>query len=133
MGKKSFINLSKIKSKKITKAIEANDRERATELQEKGNPFEELIQIVENTLPNAIKLAEESANSGQAKKLIAMSQLMLDCAKHGLDFSDFESLLSKLVDDFVAMSKEVNVVSNDNMLESFLDRLIPNEEGKENG
>lgn len=103
----SFI-YTKIKSKKIKEALEANDRERATELQEKGNPFEELLHVIETSLPNIIQVAEDSANNGIAKKFIAMSQLMLKCNEVGVDYKEHEEELSKLVDDFVAMSKHVN-------------------------
>lgn len=100
---------TKIKSKKIAKALEANDRERATELQRERNPFEELLKVVEGSLPDIIQIAEQSANNGIAKKFIAMSQIMLECNKVGVNYQEHEAELSKLVDDFVAMSKVVNV------------------------
>lgn len=103
----SFI-YTKIKSKKIKEALEANDRERANELQEARNPFEELLHIIETSLPNIIQVAENSANNGIAKKFIAMSQIMLKCNEAGVDYKEHEQELSKLVDDFVAMSKHVN-------------------------
>lgn len=103
----SFI-YTKNKSKKIKEALEANDRERANELQEERNPFEELLHVIETSLPNIIQVAENSANNGIAKKFIAMSQLMLKCNEAGVDYKEHEAELSKLVDDFVAMSKHVN-------------------------
>lgn len=100
---------TKIKSKKIAKAIEANDEARAAEISREGNPFEKLIEIVENSLPNIIELAESTSTSGIAKKFIAMSQLMIKCNENGINYNDFQNVLSQMVDNFVAMSRKVNV------------------------
>ena len=108
LGIGNFI-YTKIKSKKITKALEANDRERATELEAKSNPFEELLKIIESVVPNAIKIAEISATTGEAKKDLAMAKVMLECMTRGIDFKMFEEEISNTIDSYVAMSKEVNV------------------------
>lgn len=114
---------TKIKSKKIAKAIEANDEARAAEISREGNPFEKLIEIVENSLPNIIELAETTSNNGIAKKFIAMSQLMIKCNENGINYNDFQTVLSQMVDNFVSMSRKVNINPKEAELPKEIDKL----------
>lgn len=114
---------TKIKSKKIAKAINANDEARAAEIQREGNPFEKLIEIVENSLPNIIELAESTSTNGIAKKFIAMSQLMIKCNENGINYNDFQNILSQMVDNFVSMSRKVNIYPKEAEQPKEIDKL----------
>lgn len=71
------------------------------------------LEIVEKVIPQAIKFAENCGiMSGDAKKLLATSKIMTEMITKGMDYNSHAAEISKVIDDFVDMSKNVNVKNN---------------------
>ena len=99
-----FLCTKRIKgSKKLTE----NERK---ELTSKVETLQSLQEVLVNVVPQAIELAEKSgAMTPEAKKLIAMSQVMLQCSKQGLSFTEYQDKISDTIENDIMLTKRVNV------------------------
>jgi hypothetical protein len=68
-----------------------------------------IIELIKNIIPKAIKTAEESGGSGTIKKLIAVSQIVMECAKLGVDYNNYASFIDEELENQVKLTNEVNV------------------------
>lgn len=106
----TFIN--KAKTKQLKEESQTNE-EIKTELEETKSEYagvEKLTQLLTNTLPEAIKMAENAGvASGQAKQLLALSQVVLKCNEEGIDYAANKDTIVKTLEDLITFSKEVNV------------------------
>ena len=79
------------------------------EEQSQVDKLEKLQEVLTAVLPDAMVLAEKSgAGTGAAKKLIALSQIMLECNKRGLNFSEHSDVIETQVERSIELTKEVN-------------------------
>lgn len=68
-----------------------------------------IIELIKNLIPKAIRVAEESGGSGSIKKLIAISGIVVECAKLGIDYNSYASFIDKELEEQVKLTNEVNV------------------------
>lgn len=98
-----IIGLAKSHNKKL-KAEEEND-----ELQEKLEDQSAVYKLVNEIIPLAIKKAEDMPNiDGQTKKLLAMSEILLNCNEDGIDFESYKDFISEQIENLITFSKTIN-------------------------
>lgn len=68
------------------------------------------LEVVEKTIPKAITIAEKSgALTPETKKLVATAYVAQEMISNGMNYNEYQEEVSKTIDDFVTMTKEVNV------------------------
>lgn len=71
--------------------------------------LENLMKLFNEIIPNAIKQAENSGANGASKKTIALSNIMLECSKLGIDYNANAADIDKSLEDLINLTKGVNV------------------------
>ena len=77
----------------------------------KTERIEKIVELVSEIIPKAITFAEKSGNSGENKKLLAQSKILIDCMNNGIDYTGLSENIDKAIEDLINFSKEVNAVS----------------------
>lgn len=98
-----IIGLAKSHNRKL-KAEEQND-ELKDDLKESSDAFK----LINEIIPIAIKKAEEMPNiDGSTKKLLAMSEILLQCNEAQIDFDMFKDFISEQIEALIEFSKTIN-------------------------
>ena len=109
---------STLKGKRLKKQVDSELENKCTELESTNDSIrndlensKKLLQLVQNIIPNAIHVAEYSgANiNGSVKKLLAVAQIISDCAKNNISYEDNKDLIDNVIEEQVKLTKEVNV------------------------
>lgn len=109
---------STLKAKRLKKQVNSELENKCEELESDNesvrNDLEnskKLLQLVQTIIPNAIHIAEYSgANiNGSVKKLLAVAQIISDCAKNNISYEDNKELIDNVIEEQVKLTKEVNV------------------------
>lgn len=102
------VNRFKIKRKKLT-AEEENE-----ELQEKLEDKNATYKLVNEIIPLAIKKAEETPLiDGKTKKLLALSEILLNCNEQCIDFELYKDFISEQIENLITFSKTINKRKDD--------------------
>lgn len=70
-----------------------------------------VIELISEIIPKAVMTAEKTGVNGQNKKLIAMSQILIDCMNNGIDYTGISDNIDTTIEKLIAFSKEVNSVA----------------------
>lgn len=68
-----------------------------------------IIDIVEDLIPQAIRVAEQQGGSPAFKKLTAVSWLVIECAKLSIDYNVYSKFIDDEIEKQVKFTNEVNV------------------------
>ena len=109
---------STLKGKRLKKQVDSELENKCNELESTNDSIrtdlensKKLLQLVQTIIPNAIHIAEYSgANiNGSVKKLLAVAQIISDCAKNNISYEDNKELIDNVIEEQVKLTKEVNV------------------------
>lgn len=65
--------------------------------------------LINEIIPVAIKKAEDMPNiDGATKKLLAMSEILLQCNDAQIDFEMFKDFISEQIENLICFSKTIN-------------------------
>lgn len=93
--------------KKHAKKIKCEEENE--DLQEKLEDKNAVYKLVNEIIPLAIKKAEETPLiDGQTKKLLAMSEILLNCNSDGIDFEMYKDFISEQIEALIEFSKTIN-------------------------
>lgn len=107
----SFVKKRKAKSEGSEEVVE--------EEQALPNPFEKLLDIIENVVPKAIEIAEVSgAKTSDSKKSIALSNIVLECINRGVDYKGNFQEINDALERLITMSNKVNINKEHKEVES---------------
>ena len=70
-----------------------------------------IISLISEIIPKAMMFAEKSGTTGDNKKLLALSKILIDCMNNGIDYTGVSDNIDKTIEELVKFSKEVNVIS----------------------
>lgn len=102
------VNRFKIKCKKL------NAEEENEELQEKLEDKNAIYKLVNEIIPLAIKKAEETPLvDGKTKKLLALSEILLNCNEQCIDFELYKDFISEQIENLITFSKTINKRKDD--------------------
>lgn len=91
------------------RAKKARCEEENEELQEKLEDKDAVYKLVNEIIPLAIKKAEEMPLiDGPTKKLLAMSEILLNCNSDGIDFEAYKDFISEQIEALITFSKTIN-------------------------
>ena len=68
-----------------------------------------IIELVKDLIPQAIRVAEQQGGSPAFKKLTAISWLVIECAKSSINYNDYSKFIDNEVENQVKFTNEVNV------------------------
>lgn len=68
-----------------------------------------IIELVKDLIPQAIRVAEQQGGSPTFKKLTAISWLVIECAKLSINYKDYSKFIDDEVENQVKFTNEVNV------------------------
>ena len=77
----------------------------------KADRGEKVIRLISEIIPQAMTFAEKSGNSGENKKLLALSKILIDCMNDGIDYKGVSDNIDTTIEKLIAFSKEVNAVN----------------------
>ena len=98
-----IVNKIKQKHKRI------NAEEKAEELADELQDEKDVFKLVNEIIPLAIKKAEEMPFiDGPTKKLLAMSEILLNCNEDGIDFECYKGFISEQIEALIEFSKTIN-------------------------
>ena len=109
---------STLKGKRLKKQVDSELENKCSELESTNDSIrndlensKKLLQLVQNIIPNAIHTAEYSGVNvnGAVKKLLAVAQIISDCAKNNISYEDNKELIDNVIEEQVKLTKEVNV------------------------
>lgn len=109
---------STLKGKRLKKQVDSELENKCSELESDNDSIrndlensKKLLQLVQNIIPNAIHTAEYSGVNvnGAVKKLLAVAQIISDCAKNNISYEDNKDLIDNVIEEQVKLTKEVNV------------------------
>lgn len=97
------INKIKAKHKRVSA------EEKAEELEEQLEDKDATFKLVNEIIPLAIKKAEDTPLiDGQTKKLLALSEILLNCNSQCIDFELYKDFISEQIENLIEFSKEIN-------------------------
>lgn len=67
-----------------------------------------IISLISEIIPQAMTFAEKSGNSGENKKLLALSKILVDCMKDGIDYTGLSDNIDDTIERLIKFTKEVN-------------------------
>ena len=67
-----------------------------------------VIELISEIIPKAVTVAEKTGVTGENKKLIALSQILIDCMNNGIDYGSVSDNVDKTIEELIKFSKEVN-------------------------
>jgi Ca2+/Na+ antiporter len=112
--------------KKKHKRVEAEDKAEA--LQEELDDEQARFKLLNELLPLAISKAEATPLiNGMTKKMLAMSEILLNCNALKIPFEKFKDFISEQVDNLIDFTKVINAREKDK--EAIIAEV--NEEAKE--
>lgn len=86
-----------------------NAEVKAVELADELEDEKDVFKLVNEIIPLAIKKAEEMPFiSGPTKKLLAMSEILLNCNANGIDFETYKDFISEQIEALIEFSKTIN-------------------------
>ena len=98
-----IIGRVKARNRKLT-AEEENDK-----LKDDLKDSEDAFKLVNEIIPIAIKKAEDMPNiDGATKKLLAMSEILLQCNEAQIDFDMFKDFISEQIENLIVFSNTIN-------------------------
>lgn len=72
---------------------------------------EKIISLVSEIIPQAVVFAEQNGgNNGANKKLLALSRILLDCARAKIDYEENADNIDTTIERLIEFSKEVNAI-----------------------
>ena len=103
-----IINQIKKKHKRI------GTEEENEKLQEEIEEKDACYKLVNEIIPIAIKKAEEMPLiDGPTKKLLAMSEILLNCNANDIDFETYKDFISEQIEALIEFSKTINKRKDD--------------------
>ena len=97
--------IGRIKKHNLKLTLEDENDELKGEIEDKNAAF----MLVDKIIPLAIKKAEEMPNiDGETKKLLAMSEILLNCNENCIDFEMFKDFISEQIEAMITFSKTIN-------------------------
>ena len=97
--------IGRIKKHNLKLTLEDENDELKGEIEDKNAAF----MLVDKIIPLAIKKAEEMPNiDGETKKLLAMSEILLNCNENCIDFEMFKDFISEQIEAMITFSKSIN-------------------------
>ena len=109
---------STLKGKRLKKQVDSELENKCSELESTNDSIrndlensKKLLQLIQTIIPNAIHTAEYSGVNvnGAVKKLLAVAQIISDCAKNNISYEDNKELIDNVIEEQVKLTKEVNV------------------------
>ena len=70
-----------------------------------------ILELIEELIPKAIKVAEDNGGSPVIKKLTALSWLVIECSKNNIDYNIYADRIDDALEKQIKFTKEVNAVS----------------------
>ena len=70
-----------------------------------------VIELISEVIPKAMMIAEKTGVKGDTKKLIASSQILLDCMNRDIEYTGISNVIDEFIEKLISFSKEVNSVS----------------------
>ena len=67
-----------------------------------------IVSLISEIIPQAMTFAEKSGNNGENKKLLALSKILVDCMKGGIDYTGLSDNIDDTIERLIKFSKEVN-------------------------
>ena len=64
--------------------------------------------LISELIPAAVVKSEKIGVSGEVKKTIAISNIMIECAARGINFNEFTALIEEEIEKLIATTKSVN-------------------------
>ena len=77
----------------------------------KTDRSEKIISLISEIIPKAVTFAEKNGYNGENKKLIALSQILIDCMSNGIDYKGVSDNIDETIEKLIKFSKEVNVIT----------------------
>lgn len=68
-----------------------------------------IIELVKDLIPKAIMEAEKSGATSAVKKLIAVSLIVIECAKRSISYDNYAKFIDEELEKQVKLTNEVNV------------------------
>ena len=68
-----------------------------------------IIELVKDLIPQAIREAEKSNSTPTVKKLIAVSWIVIECAKRAINYDTYAKFIDDELENQVKFTNEVNV------------------------
>lgn len=69
-----------------------------------------IITLISEIIPKAITFAEKNGTTGENKKLLALSKILLDCASSKINYEEQADNIDITIEKLIDFSKEVNAV-----------------------
>ena len=83
-------------------------------MQEKLEDKNATYKLVNEIIPLAIKKAEETPLiDGKTKKLLALSEILLNCNEQCIDFELYKDFISEQIENLITFSKTINKRKDD--------------------
>ena len=70
-----------------------------------------IVSLISEIIPQAMTFAEKSGNNGENKKLLALSKILVDCMKGGIDYTGLSDNIDDTIERLIKFSKEVNATT----------------------
>lgn len=70
-----------------------------------------IVSLISEIIPQAMTFAEKSGNNGENKKLLALSKILVDCMKDGIDYTGLSDNIDETIERLIKFSKEVNATT----------------------
>ena len=99
----------------IVKNLKIKEDKNAIEsLKEDLQDNKDVYKLVNEIIPLAIKKAEDTPNiDGTTKKLLALSEILLQCSEVNIDFELYKDFISEQVENLIVFSKSINAREED--------------------
>ena len=70
-----------------------------------------IVSLISEIIPQAMTFAEKSGNNGENKKLLALSKILVDCMKDGIDYTGLSDNIDETIERLIKFSKDVNATT----------------------
>ena len=98
-----------------------NKKHRRIEVEEEKEAIEENLneeqarfKLINEVIPVAIAYAEKLTNlTGEAKKTIALSNILLECNERNIDFNKFIKFIDEQLENLITFTKKINKRAKD--------------------
>lgn len=71
----------------------------------------QIISLISEIIPKAVEFAEKNGNSPANKKLLALSQTLIDSMANGIDYTSLSQMIDETIEALVKFTKHVNVTN----------------------
>lgn len=90
------------------------NKNKLEEYKSKAERAKKVVELVSEIIPKAVSTAEKTGTMGNNKKLIALSQILIECMNNNIDYSSVAENIDKTIEDLIKFSKEVNCIQKHN-------------------